>query len=101
MATTNQIEVKKYITPDIKKKMTKWEQEFITSIFNSKKDWTEKQTQVFNNIKKKYQLEERVVIERIIYAPIGYANKEFQPIMTRKMRKQLAIHRNINNNKTK
>lgn len=89
MATTNQIEIKKYITPDIKKKMTKWEKEFITSIYYRKESWTPKQVEVFVNIKKKYQLNERVVIERIIYAPEGYAKgaKYQQNITTRKMRK--------------
>lgn len=89
MATTNQIEIKKYITPDIKEKMTKWEKEFITSIYYRKETWTPKQVEVFDNIKKKYQLNERVVIERIIYAPEGYAKgaKILQNITTRKMRK--------------
>lgn len=96
MATKNQIEVKKYITPDIKKKLTIWEKEFITSLFKREKDWTSKQIETFDNIKKKYKLEERVVIERIIYAPMGYANTEHQSIMTRKMRKQRAIYRNCN-----
>lgn len=99
MATTNQLEIKKYITPEIKKKMTSWEKEFITSLFNFKKIWTEKQIEVFNNIKKKYKLEERIVVEKIVYLPMGYAATEFQPIMTRKMRKQLAIYRNNKNGK--
>ena len=97
MATINQLEIKKYITPEIKKKMTSWEKEFITSLFNFKKPWTEKQLDVFSNIKKKYKLVERVVVEKIIYLPTGYAANEYQPIMTRKMRKQLAIYRNTNN----
>lgn len=89
MVTTNQLEIKKYITPDIKKKMTKWEKEFITSIYYRKETWTLKQVEVFNNIKKKYQLNERVVVERIIYAPEGYAKgaKVYQEITSRKMRK--------------
>ena len=67
MATINQIEIKKYITPDIKKKLTTWEKEFITSLFKREKDWTDKQVETFNNIKRKYRLEERIVVDRIIY----------------------------------
>jgi hypothetical protein len=97
MSTTNQIEIKKYITPDIKKKMTKWEKEFITSIYYRKETWTLKQVEVFNNIKKKYQLNERVVVERIIYAPTAYAKgaKYQQDITTRKMRKNRSTGRKL------
>ena len=95
MATKNQLEVKKYISPEIKKKMTSWEQGFITSLFKRELEWTEKQLEVWNNIKKKYKLEERTVVERIIYLPTGYAAPEHQSIMTREMRKQLGIYRNI------
>jgi hypothetical protein len=89
MPTQNQIEIKKYITPDIKKRMSKWEKEFISSLYNRKECWTLRQVEVFDNIKKKYQLNERIVIERIIYAPEGYAKgaKILQNITSRKMRK--------------
>jgi len=99
MATKNQIEVKKYITPDIKKKLTTWEKEFITSLFKREKDWTSKQIETFDNIKKKYKLEERIVVERIIYAPMGYAEgaKINQDITTRDYRKK----RFFKNNSTK
>ena len=97
MATTNQIEIKKYITPDIKKKMNKWEKEFITSLYNFNKPWTSKQVEVFDKLKKKYQLNERVVVERIIYAPAAYANgaKYQQDITTRKMRKNRSTGRKL------
>jgi hypothetical protein len=99
MATKNQIEVKKYITPDIKKKMTKWEKEFISSIYNFKKDWTEKQLATFNNIKRKYGLEERIVVEKIVYLPLGYAHgaKINQEITSKNFRKNRA--KIINSNK--
>ena len=92
----NQIEIKKYITPDIKKKLTSWEKEFISSLYKRDKPWTDKQVEVFDNIKKKYKLVEKIVVERIVYLPLGYANSEHQMIMTRKMRKQRAIYRNTN-----
>jgi hypothetical protein len=53
MTTKNQIEVKKFITPEVEKKLTTWEKEFITSIYKRKSEWTEKQLEAFNNIKKK------------------------------------------------
>ena len=89
MGTPNQIEVKKYITPDIKKRMTGWEKDFITSLYNRKESWTEKQVEVFNKIKKKYQLTERVVVEKVIYAPAGYARgaKVTQQITSKQYRK--------------
>ena len=89
MTTNNQLEIKKYITPDIKKKMTTWEKDFITSLYNRKQPWTIKQVEIFNNIKKKYQLNERKVVEKVIYLPLGYAKgaKYQQDITTRKMRK--------------
>ncbi len=97
MATTNQIEIKKYITPDIKKKMNNWEKQFISSLYNFDRDWTDKQVEVFNKLKKKYQLNERVVVERIIYAPEGYAKgaKYQQDITTRKMRKNRSTGRKL------
>ena len=89
MATRNQVEIKKYITPDIKKKMNRWEKDFISSLYNKENNWSDKQVEVFDKIKNKYQLTERVVVERIIYAPEGYAKgaKIVQDITTRKMRK--------------
>jgi hypothetical protein len=97
MASTNQLEIKKYITPDIKKKMNKWEKEFITSLYNKQNIWSDKQVEVFEKIKKKYQLTERVVIETIIYAPAGYAKgaKYHQDITTRKMRKDRSTGRKL------
>jgi hypothetical protein len=95
MPTQNQIEIKKYITPELKKRMTNWEKEFITSLYNRKEDFTPKQVDVFNNIKKKYQLTERIIIERIIYAPEGYTKgaKYHQDITTRNMRKNRSTGR--------
>ena len=95
MPTQNQIEIKKYITPELKKRMTGWEKEFITSLYNRKESFTPKQVEVFNNIKKKYQLTERIIVERIIYAPAGYARgaKYQQDITTRKMRKNRSTGR--------
>jgi hypothetical protein len=92
--TNNQIEVKKFITPEVKKKMTTWEKEFISSIYKREAPWTEKQLDVFNNIKKKYKLVERIVVEKVVYLPMGHAAPENQFIMTRKMRKQIGIYRN-------
>lgn len=93
MITTNQIEIKKYITPEIKKRMTTWEKEFISSLYNRKEHWTTKQVDVFTNIKKKYQLLERKVVEKIIYLPLGYARGASinQKITTKKMRKNRSI----------
>ena len=98
MATKNQIEIKKYITPDIKKKMTKWEKEFVSSLYNWEKTWTDKQVEVFNKIKHKYQLEERKVVEKIIYLPTGYAKgaKVQQDITTREFRKNRYFKNNKN-----
>ncbi len=90
MKTENQVEVKKYLTPEIKKRLTGWEQKFITSLYNKKTEWSEKQVEVFEKIKKKYELVERVVVEKIIYLPTGYAQgaKINQHITSRKMRKE-------------
>jgi hypothetical protein len=98
MATKNQLEIKKFITPEIKKKMTTWEKEFITSLFKREKDWTDKQIEVFDNIKNKYKLQERIVIERIIYLPTGYAQgaKINQDITTREYRKKRYFKNNRN-----
>ena len=98
MATTNQLEIKKFITPEIKKKMTTWEKEFITSLFKREKCWTDKQIEVFDNIKNKYKLQERIVIERIIYLPTGYAQgaKINQDITTREYRKKRYFKNNRN-----
>ena len=93
----NQIEIKKYITPDIKKKLTTWEKEFISSLYKRELPWTDKQVEVFNNIKKKYRLSEQIVIEKIVYLPLGYAEgaKVNQDITTRQYRK----NRYFKNNK--
>lgn len=93
----NQIEIKKYITPDIKKKLTTWEKEFISSLYKRELSWTDKQVEVFNNIKKKYRLSEQIVIEKIVYLPLGYAEgaKLNQDITTRQYRK----NRYFKNNK--
>ena len=98
MATTNQLEIKKFITPEIKKKMTSWEKEFITSVQKREKFWTDKQIEVFDNIKKKYKLVERIVVERIIYLPTGYAEgaKINQNITTREYRKKRYFKNNKN-----
>ena len=93
----NQIEIKKYITPDIKKKLTTWEKEFLTSLYKREKPWTDKQVEVFNNIKKKYKVSEQIVVERIVYLPLGYAQgaKVNQDMTTRQYRK----NRYFKNNK--
>ena len=98
MTTKNQIEVKKFITPEIEKKLTTWEKEFITSIYKRKSEWTEKQLEAFNNIKKKYRLEEQIVVERIIYLPTGYPEgaKINQNITTREYRKKRYFKNNNN-----
>ena len=95
MATINQIEIKKYITPEIKKKLTNWEKEFITSLYKREKPWTDRQIEVFDNIKKKYKLLEGIVIERIVYLPTGYAEgaKINQDITTRQMRKKRFLNK--------
>jgi len=89
MATKNQIEVKKYITPEVKKKLNNWEKEFVNSISKSKKDWSSKQIECFNKIKRKYQLYEKIVVEKVLYLPMGYAKgaKVNQEITSRNYRK--------------
>jgi hypothetical protein len=96
MPTQNQIEIKKYITPDIKKKMNVWEKKFITSLYNFDRDWTTKQVEVFNKIKIKYNLLERKVIEKVIYVPEGYAEgaRINQQITSKKFRRQRGINLN-------
>jgi len=96
MQTQNQIEIKKYITPDIKNKMNVWEKKFITSLYNFDKDWTSKQVEVFNKIKIKYNLLERKVIEKVIYVPEGYAEgaRINQQITSKKFRRQRGINLN-------
>lgn len=97
--TTNQVEIKKYITPEVKKKLTTWEKDFISSLFKTEKHWSDKQVEVFNKIKKKYQLTEQKVVETIVYLPLGYAKgaKVNQDITTREYRKK----RYFKNNKLK
>jgi hypothetical protein len=89
MPTTNQIEIKKYITPEVKKGLTAWEKTFISSLYKRVEPWTEKQIEVFDKIKKKYTLSEHKVIEKIVYLPIGYADgaKLNQEITSREYRK--------------
>lgn len=103
MPTDNQVEVKKFITPDIKKQMTRWEKEFITSIYNSTKPWTEKQVEVFNKIKIKYNLSERIIIEKVIYLPTGYAKgaSTYQNITSKLSRKVRGISNSKNGYKNK
>jgi len=92
MPTKNQIEVKKFITPEIKHKLNQWEKKFISSLYNRKKEWTEKQVLVFDKIKNKYQLFEKKVVENIIYLPTGYAKgaKVTQEITSKNFRKNRA-----------
>jgi hypothetical protein len=97
MPTQNQIEVKKYITPDIKKQMTGWEKQFITSIYNSKKEWSFKQVKTFEGILKKYNLNERKVVEKVIYLPLAYAKgASVNQKITSKLSRR---NRGINNSK--
>ena len=93
MATKNQIEIKKFITPEIKKKFNSWEKQFISSLYNKDTDWSSKQLEKFEQIKKKYKLVERIVKEKIIYLSTGNATgyQNFQKITTRKMRKNRFI----------
>lgn len=103
MYTQNQLEIKKYITPAVKLRMNKWEQKFITSLYQQSNCWSEKQVEVFEKIKKKYQLEEVVVQEKVIYLPTGYAEgaKLNQEITSKGMRRSRGINtkRNGYNNK--
>jgi hypothetical protein len=96
MATKNQIEIKKFITPEIKKKFSSWEKQFISSLYNKDTNWSPKQLEKFEEIKKKYKLFERIVKEKVIYLPTGNAAgyQNFQKITTRKMRKNIALSKN-------
>jgi hypothetical protein len=99
MATSNQIEIKKFITPEIKKKLNSWEKQFISSLYNKKTNWSDKQVEVFEKIKIKYAIQEKKVVEKIIYLPTGYAKgaKVSQDITTRKQRKNRALPKWKNN----
>jgi hypothetical protein len=98
MRNHNQIEIKKYITPSVKSRMTQWEQKFITTLYNWKGSWTDKQSNVFDNIKKKYSLEAGVVVENILYLPMGYAAgaKINQNITSKQMRRSRGIEKQFN-----
>jgi hypothetical protein len=93
MATQNQIEVKKYFNPEVKKRLNTWEKKFISSLYNWKTDWTEKQKEIFQKIISKYNLYEKKVVEKILYLPMGNAKgaSKHQEITTRKMRKNRAL----------
>ena len=103
MPTQNQIEVKKYITPDIKKQMTQWEKKFITSLYDFNKPWTPKQVEAFDKLKIKYNLYERKVVENIIYLPLGYAKGASitQKITTKLSRRNRGINNSKNGYKQK
>jgi glutathionylspermidine synthase len=73
MHTNNQLYLKKYFTPEVKEKLNRWEQKFISSIYKSNIEITDKQKKVIEKIIEKYSIEERTVVEKIIYAPTGYA----------------------------
>jgi hypothetical protein len=89
MATRNQIEVKKYFTPEVKKKLNSWEKEFISSLYKKETNWSDKQVEVFEKIKIKYAIQERKVVEQIIYLPMGYAKgaSTYQKVTSKKYRK--------------
>jgi hypothetical protein len=98
MRNHNQIEIKKYITPPVRIRMTKWEQGFINTLYNWKGSWTDKQLEVFDNIKKKYRLEAGIVVENVLYLPMGYAAgaKINQNITSKQMRKSRGIEKQFN-----
>lgn len=93
MSTPNQLEIKKYITPDIKKKLNQWEKNFLKSLFNKVDQWSTKQVEVFNNIKLKYNIYDSKVVNGVVYLSEGYAKgaSTHQKITTRKMRKNRNI----------
>ncbi len=95
--TKNQLEIKKYITPEIKKKLNQWEINFVKSLSNKKDQWSTKQVEVFNKLKLKYNIYDRKVVAGVLYLSEGYARgaSTIQKITTRKMRK----NRNIGNKK--
>jgi precorrin-3B methylase len=89
MITENKISVKSYFTPQTKKKLNSWEREFISSLYNCKKEWSCKQLETFNNIVKKYKLVKRNVVNVSVTLaagiPEGYSKTQY--ITTPKMRK--------------
>jgi hypothetical protein len=95
MPTKNQIEVKKYFNSTNKKKLNSWEKKFISSLYKSKKDWSEKQLEVFNKIIEKYQFKQKQVIERIIILADGYADGSSQKFTTKRQRRLRAIGKKI------
>ena len=95
MPTKNQIEVKKYFNSTNKKKLNSWEKKFISSLYKSKKDWSEKQLEVFNKIIEKYQFKQKQVIERIIILADGYADGSSRKFTTKRQRRLRAIGKKI------
>jgi transcription elongation factor GreA-like protein len=91
MITENKISVKSYFTSQTKKKLNSWEREFITSLYNSKKEWSSKQLETFNNIVKKYKLVKRNVVNVSVVLPSavpgGYTKRHYtnEGIMKRNM----------------
>ena len=86
--------LKSYFTPDVRNNLTKWEQQFISSMFRSKVELTDKQKAVLNKLVVKYQLKEQVVVERIVYLPTGTPEGyKHQQITTREYRRKQSIKR--------
>jgi len=73
----NKIKVKEYFNPINKENLNSWEKGFITSLYKQKTSWSIKQTEVFDQIVKRYQLDKKPVLVKIKVvadSPDNYTN---------------------------
>ena len=94
-----QEKIKFYFTPDAKKLLNQWEKKFITSLYQCKKEWSEKQNAVLNKLIEKYKLNQVAVVHTITYLPYDDSVEKCfrQTITTREFRRKRGI--NFNKNK--
>lgn len=94
--------IKSYFSPDIKSKMNDWERKFISSLYNSKKEWTEKQKDCLQKLIDKYHLVQQVVTHTITYIPYNdnIEKRYTQSITTREFRRKRGIRYNKKYGKT-
>lgn len=88
--------IKSYFPVEVKTSLTDWERKFISSLYNSKKEWSPKQQEVLQKLIDKYNLVQQVVTHTITYIPYDDSVERSynQKITTRQFRKIRAIKKN-------
>jgi hypothetical protein len=73
----NKIKVKEYFNKKNKEKLTNWEKGFISNLYKQKTIWSKRQTEVFEEIVQRYQLDKKPVLVKIKVvadSPDNYTN---------------------------